>query len=194
LKSFEIRELILKDAQESARVLEKSIGAMVPDIEKAAKCMASAIKRGGKVLACGNGGSAADAQHLAGELVGRFLMERAPYAAVALTNDTSVMTSLANDYGYDAIFERQVLALGSKKDVLLAISTSGNSGNVISAMKAAKKKEMKIIALTGCGGGKMKGTADILLNVDSKETPRIQETHGYIIHALCGIIEKLLNE
>lgn len=194
MKTKEMINEILAASGESAAVLDAGVARLAPGIARAARLMASALAGGGKVLACGNGGSAADAQHLAGELVGRFLKDRAPYPAVALSTDTSVMTSLANDYGFETVFERQVIALGGKRDVLVAISASGNSPNVIRAMKAAAKKGMKVIALTGKGGGKMAGPADVLLDAESKLTPRIQETHGFIIHALCGLVEKILTE
>ncbi len=181
-------------ASESAELLSKTADRKAGDILKAAALVISAVKRGGKVLACGNGGSAADAQHLAGELVGRFFIDRASYPCVALCTDSSVTTSLANDYGFESVFERQVEALGRKGDVLVAISTSGNSPNVLRAAAAAKRKGMKVIALTGGKGGKLAPAADVLLDVDSRVTPRIQETHGFMIHAICEIVEKRLSE
>ncbi|MFA6450048.1 MAG: SIS domain-containing protein [bacterium] len=187
-------DLIASSAHESIHALETSVKRLAPDIADAASMIAASIGKGGRILACGNGGSAADAQHLAGELVGRFLMDREPYSAIALSSDTSVITSLANDFGYECVFERQVLAHGRKGDVLVAISTSGNSPNVLCALEAAKKINMKIIGLTGKGGGKMLGLVDVLLDADSTLTPRIQETHGFIIHALCDLTEWLLNE
>jgi D-sedoheptulose 7-phosphate isomerase len=194
MKKKETIDLITKTSRESAGVLEASVKRLAPDIALAAQLIASAIGKGGRVLACGNGGSAADAQHLAAELVGRFLMEREPYSAIALSTDTSVMSSLANDYGYESIFERQVLAHGRAGDVLVAISTSGNSPNVLRAIGAAKKLKMKTVGMTGKGGGKMSELADILLDADSAATPRIQETHGFIIHAVCDLAERILNE
>jgi D-sedoheptulose 7-phosphate isomerase len=193
MKKTEMISEVLASAEESAATLEASAKRLAPEIARAAQCMASALRGGGRVLACGNGGSAADAQHLAGELVGRFLIDREPYAAVALSTDTSVMTSLANDYGFESVFERQVLALGRGRDVLVAISTSGNSPNVLRAIAAARKKGMKIIGITGKSGGKMSRLTDILLDAESARTPRIQETHGFIIHALCGLVEEILS-
>jgi phosphoheptose isomerase len=190
----ELVKTIMADAAESSAVLGRSAEKLSDKMARAGEMIAESVRGGGIVLACGNGGSAADAQHLAAELVGRFLLERDAYPAVALTTDTSVMTSLANDYGYDAVFERQVLALGRPGSVLVAISTSGNSKNVVLAMKAAAARGMKCIALTGGSGGDMAGLADILLNADSASTPRIQETHGFIVHALCDIAEKLLSK
>jgi len=194
MKRIDIIKEIEDDAVDSAAALEASAKRLAPDIARAALMTASCIGKGGKILACGNGGSAADAQHFAAELVGRFLADRDPYAAVALSTDTSIMTSLSNDYGFESIFERQVAALGRKNDILLAISTSGNSPNVIRALKAAKRKGMKTVGLTGKGGGKMANLVDILLDADSTATPRIQETHGFVIHAICDIVERTLSE
>ncbi len=194
MKRIDIIKEIENDAVDSAAALEASAKRLAPEIARAALMTASCIGKGGKILACGNGGSAADAQHFAAELVGRFLADRHPYAAVALSTDTSILTSLSNDYGFESIFERQVAALGRKNDILLAISTSGNSPNVIRALKAAKKKGLKTVGLTGKGGGKMANLVDILLDADSTATPRIQETHGFVIHAICNIVERTLSE
>ena len=190
----QITKIILEASLESRTVLEASIERLSPEIERAARKIASSIKRGGKVLICGNGGSAADSQHMAAELVGRYLRERDAWPAIALSTDNSIVTSLANDYGFDEIFSRQVKAFGKKSDVLVAISTSGNSANVLNAMKAARESGMAIIALCGKGGGKMHRGADILLDASSTHTPRIQETHGLIIHVLCDIVEQLLTQ
>lgn len=189
----EIAGQIKAAAMDSGQVLVSSAARLGADIARAASMIAEAIKAGGRVLACGNGGSAADAQHLAGELVGRFLMERGAYSAISLSTDTSVMTSLANDYGYDAIFARQVTGHGREGDVLVAISTSGNSKNVINAIEAARAAKMKVVGLTGQGGGAMLELCDVLLDADSPHTPRVQEVHGFIIHEICEIVEKLLN-
>ncbi len=186
---------IINDATvESARALEETAGRLAGEIAAAAAMIASSISGGGKLLLCGNGGSAADSQHMAAEIVGRFLRERDAWPAIALTTDTSILTSVANDYGFDYVFERQVIAHGNKQDVLLGISTSGNSPNVIKALQAARAKRMKTIALTGRGGGRMAGLADILLDADSTHTPRIQETHSFIIHVVCDLIEVELTE
>ncbi|HWK71784.1 phosphoheptose isomerase [Pollutimonas sp. M17] len=149
----------------------------------------------GKILACGNGGSAADAQHFIAELVGRFERDRLPLAGVALNTDTSILTAVGNDYGFDSIFERQVNALGRPGDVLVAISTSGNSPNIIRSIEAAHDREMSIVALTGKGGGKIAGLlheTDIHLCVPHDRTMRIQEVHIMLLHALCDGIDALL--
>ena len=154
-----------------------------------------ALANNGKVLACGNGGSAADAQHFIAELVGRFERDRLPLAGVALNTDTSILTAVANDYGYDSIFERQVSALGQPGDVLVAISTSGNSPNVVKAVMAAHDRDMHVIAVTGKGGGKIRellAAADIELCVPHDRTMRIQEAHIVLLHALCDGIDALL--
>jgi len=157
--------------------------------------MVECLRDGGKIMACGNGGSAADAQHFAAELIGRFERERQELAAIALTTDTSILTAVGNDYSYDEIFSKQVRGLGKKGDILIGISTSGNSKNVIKAIEAAKKMGIKIIALTGNGGGKIGSLLDkddIHLCVPSTRTARIQETHLVLLHALCDGVDHLL--
>ncbi|QID17021.1 phosphoheptose isomerase [Nitrogeniibacter mangrovi] len=168
---------------------------MVAPLAQAVDLMTGCLMNGGKILACGNGGSAADAQHFAAELVNRFEMERPPLAAIALTTDTSTLTSIANDYHYDQVFSKQVAALGHPGDVLLAISTSGNSPNVIEAMRVAREREMHVVALTGKGGGRMAellGPDDVHLCVPSARTARIQEVHLLALHCLCDGIDSLL--
>jgi D-sedoheptulose 7-phosphate isomerase len=153
------------------------------------------LRAGGKVMACGNGGSAADAQHFAAELIGRFERERQELAAIALTTDTSILTAVGNDYSYDEIFSKQVRGLGKKGDILIGISTSGNSKNVVKAIEAAKKMGIKIIALTGNGGGKIASLLDaddVHLCAPSTRTARIQETHLVLLHALCDGVDHLL--
>jgi D-sedoheptulose 7-phosphate isomerase len=157
--------------------------------------MTECLRAGGKVMACGNGGSAADAQHFSAELIGRFERERQELAAIALTTDTSILTAVANDYNYDEIFSKQVRGLGKKGDILIGISTSGNSKNVVKAIEAAKKMGIKIIALTGNGGGKIGSLLDaddIHLCAPSKRTARIQETHLVLLHAICDGVDHLL--
>ncbi|WP_277300911.1 D-sedoheptulose 7-phosphate isomerase [Veillonella montpellierensis] len=149
-----------------------------------------AVADGYKILLCGNGGSAADAQHLAAELIGRFVKERRSLAAVALTTDTSILTSIANDYSYDTVFERQVEGLGRSGDVLIGISTSGNSENVLRAMKKARDIGMHTIGLTGEDGGKLKAICDLTLTVPSRITARIQEMHILAGHIICELVEK----
>jgi D-sedoheptulose 7-phosphate isomerase len=168
-------------------------GPLRPAVERAASRMVEAIARGGKVLACGNGGSAADAQHFAAELVNRFRLERRPYAAVSLAADSSILTSIANDYSYDEVFSKQVEALGAPGDVLLAISTSGNSPNVLRAAAAAKSRGMAVVALSGRGGGALSPLADEDICVSASDvTARIQEGHELAIHAMCDIAEAAL--
>jgi D-sedoheptulose 7-phosphate isomerase len=159
-------------------------------IVKAASVIHQALLGGRKVLAFGNGGSASDAEHLVAELVGRFEGERRPLAGVALTADSSVMTAIGNDYGYDRVFTRQIEALGQKGDVAFGISTSGRSPNIIAALAAAKSRGMVTIAMTGRDGGPMGADADIHLNVAETSTPRVQEVHRTIMHALCTLIDR----
>jgi len=166
-----------------------------PAIEATAAEIVERIRQGGKVLVCGNGGSAADAQHFAAELVNRFQRERRPYASIALTTDSSVLTSIANDYDFSQVFSKQVEALGQKGDVLLAISTSGNAANVCRAAEVARAAGLWTVALCGGSGGPLSKLVDQTLCVTSSEvTARIQEGHGMIIHALCQLIEDRLAE
>jgi D-sedoheptulose 7-phosphate isomerase len=165
-------------------------------IAKAGEALAGALRDGHKALACGNGGSAADAQHFAAELVGRFERERPGMPAVALTTDTSALTAIANDYDFDRVFSKQVEALGAKGDVLLAISTSGNSRNVIEAVKAAQARGLVVIALTGRDGGalgRMLRPADFHLNVAHARTMRIQEVHLLAVHCLCEVVDNVIH-
>ncbi len=158
-------------------------------VAAAAQAIVGAVRRGGKVLVFGNGGSAADAQHMAAELVGRFVRERRGYAAVALTTDGCVLTSIANDYGYDRVFARQVEALGQPGDVALGITTSGSSANVVSALETARGLQLTTIALTGRDGGAAGRTADVHINVPSDVTPRVQEVHMTLLHVICDLVE-----
>lgn len=175
----------LDEHMETAR----KTAALAGVVEEAASLMIAAIEASGRVFFCGNGGSAADAQHLASELSGRYLRERAPMDAVALHCNTSAVTAIANDYGYEEIYARQIQAHGRKGDVLAAISTSGNSANINKAAQAAREIGIKVIAMTGESGGALKNFADILITVPSASTPRIQEMHILIGHALCEIVE-----
>jgi len=173
----------LKDA--AAEVLSKPIADGV-------SALVGCITGGGKVLACGNGGSAADAQHFAAEFVGRFERERPGLAAIALTVDTSILTAVGNDYGFDVVFSKQVAALGSPGDVLLAMSTSGNSANVLAAVEAAHAKDMTVIALTGNTGGRMREQlleTDVHICVPHERTARIQEVHLLVLHCLCDAVD-----
>jgi D-sedoheptulose 7-phosphate isomerase len=160
-----------------------------PKIAEAGAALTKSVKAGGKIMFCGNGGSAADAQHLATELVGRYMKERPPIAAVALTTDTSALTAIANDYAFDTIFERQVLALGRKGDVLIALSTSGKSPNVVKAAEAAKSLGATVIALTGSKPNPLVEKADLAIMVPATTSNRIQEMHIAVGHILCGIVE-----
>ena len=152
--------------------------------------LAASVKAGGKILVFGNGGSAADAQHFAGELVGRFLRERAALPALALTTDPSVMTAFGNDLGYAVVVRRQVEAHGRPGDVAVGITTSGRSENVVAALAAARERGLVTVALTGSGGSRLKGSVDYLIDVPSDDTPRIQEVHGLIVHLLCQMVEE----
>ena len=164
-------------------------------IADAVQALLACVTSGGKVLVCGNGGSAADAQHFAAEFVGRFERERPELAAIALTTDSSILTAVANDYGFDIVFSRQVRALGQAGDVLLALSTSGNSGNVLKAIEAAHEREMVVIGLSGRGGGKMLQAlrdTDVHICVPHDRTARIQEVHLLTLHCLCDAVDTLL--
>jgi len=177
---------------DSARLKEQSASALAAPIARAVGAMSASLKAGGKVLACGNGGSAADAQHFAAELVNRFERERPPLAGLALTTDTSSLTSIANDYGYEQAFAKQLRALGRRGDVLLAISTSGNSASVLEAMRTARELGLAIVALTGNGGGRMAallGGGDVHICVPHQRTMRIQEVHLLTLHCLCDGID-----
>jgi D-sedoheptulose 7-phosphate isomerase len=177
---------------ESAQLKIEAAESLAAPIARAGALLAEALRAGGKVLACGNGGSAADAQHFAAELINRFEIERAPLAAVALTTDSSTLTSIANDYAYEQVFSKQVRGIGRRGDVLLAISTSGNSRNVIEAMQAARDLGLRLIALTGNGGGKMSAlvsSEDVHICVPHKRTARIQEVHLLALHCLCDGID-----
>ncbi|AFM05340.1 phosphoheptose isomerase [Bernardetia litoralis DSM 6794] len=167
---------------------------LLKSIEKAAQAWKTTFEKGGKVLFCGNGGSAADAQHISAELSGRFYKDRKPLFAEALHVNSSYLTAVGNDYGYDIVFERMVQAMGREGDVLVAISTSGNSPNIVKAVEAANKIGMITIGMTGSKGGKLKEICDIILNVPSDDTPRIQESHILVGHILCEWVELALFE
>lgn len=180
---------------DSAALKQEAVQTMATPIARAGAMLTDCLFAGGKILACGNGGSAADAQHFASELVGRFERERPELPAIALTTDTSLLTAVANDYSFEQIFARQVRALGAAGDVLLAISTSGNSPNVIAAVVAAHEREMRVIALTGKGGGRLGellAPEDVHLCVPHTRTMRIQEVHLLTIHCLCDIVDATL--
>lgn len=189
-------DLIFNHFKESADLIIKSADLLAAPIAEASELMIQAIARGNKILVCGNGGSTADAQHFAAELMGRFEKERNPLAAVSLTTDTSLLTAVANDYGYERAFARQVQGLGRSGDILFALSTSGNSTSILLAVEAAKALDMRVIALTGRGGGelsKMMGTAGCHICIPHDRTARVQEVHGLIIHCLCAAIDQSLD-
>ncbi len=175
--------------RDSIAAKEDLLKSQVANIENAAKAIIESLRTGKKLLVFGNGGSAADSQHIAAELVGRFKMERKALPAIALTANTSILTAIANDYGYDLVFSRQIEALGVQGDVALGISTSGNSKNVIEALKKARSIGMKTIALSGGDGGSMKSQTDISIIVSTKDTPRVQESHILIAHIICALVE-----
>ena len=179
-ESLKVKKLLLDD-----ETIQKSI-------KESVKLCCEALKNDKKIIFAGNGGSAADAQHLAGELINRFGFERPGLSAIALTTDTSVITSISNDYGFEKLFSRQIQALGKKGDVLLALSTSGNSANISEGIREAKRNGITTIGLTGRSGGKMSLLCDICLKVPSVDTPRIQEAHILIGHIICSMIENSL--
>src|SRR5262252_2120091 len=177
-----------RDAVQAAiddRAFCRTIGAI-------AELAAEALRAGGRLLLVGNGGSAADAQHIAGELVGRLNYDRAPVAAIALTTDSSVLTALANDYGYESVFERQIRGLGRPGDVLIAISTSGRSPNILRAIRAAREKGLTVVGFTGKTGGEMAPLCDVCLRAPSESTPLIQQVHITAGHIICGLVEERL--
>ena len=198
MESASLEALVALHFADSAKLKLDAAKMLTSPIARGIELMAAALRSGGKILACGNGGSAADAQHFAAELVNRFERERPPLAGLALTTDSSTLTSIANDYSYEQVFEKQLRALGRKGDVLLAISTSGNSANVIAAMRTARELGVSIVALSGNGGGKMAqhlGPGDVHVCVPHTRTMRIQEVHLLVLHCLCdGIDSRLFGE
>ena len=189
MKNF-VTNQIKKSIQVKQQILEKK--ELLKTILQVGEVLVEVYKNGNKLLIAGNGGSAADAQHIAGELVSKFYFDRPALPAIALTTDTSIITAIGNDYGYEKLFSRQIEANGVKGDVFLGISTSGNSKNVIEGLKIAKEKGLITIGLTGESGGKMKNLCDYCICVPSNETPRIQESHILIGHILCSIIEEAM--
>ena len=186
---------VTRHFSDSAQTKLAAVEALAQPIVRATEVMVASLLANGKILACGNGGSAADCQHFAAELLNRFERERPGLAAMALTTDTSTLTSIANDYDYNQVFSKQVLALGQPRDVLLAISTSGNSPNVVAAVRAAHERDMRVVALTGKGGGeigKHLAPADVHICVPHTVTARIQEVHLLTLHCLCDGIDCLL--
>ncbi|MDO8717184.1 MAG: D-sedoheptulose 7-phosphate isomerase [Dehalococcoidales bacterium] len=178
--------------EENIRVQQAVAGSNLCEIEEMVDLVVACYRKGGKVILCGNGGSAADAQHLAAELVGRFKLERRAYPAIALNTNTSIVTALGNDYGYETVFSRQVEALANKNDIVIGLSTSGNSLNVIKAIKTAKIVGARTIGLSGGNGGQLAKMADLAITVPSDNTPRIQEAHITIGHIVCELVEREL--
>ena len=192
-----LTQRVAEHFNESIQTKQQAAQVLAEPTAQAAELLFNTLANDGKFLICGNGGSAADAQHFAAEMTGRFEKERMELAAIALTTDTSALTAIGNDYGFDHIFSKQVRALGRTGDVLVGISTSGNSGNVIEAIKAAHQNGMHVIALTGRDGGKIAHLlkeGDVLLNVPYPRTARIQEVHILLIHAICDCIDTMLTE
>jgi D-sedoheptulose 7-phosphate isomerase len=185
-----MKEIIKGIFKESIRVKEETLAGNIDQMTAVVKMVTEGLKRGRKVILFGNGGSAADSQHIAAEFIGRFQNERKALAAVALTTDTSILTALSNDYGYAIVFSRQIEGLGQKGDIAWGISTSGNSANVIQGIKTARRLGLKTISSTGCGGGKLAKLTDISLIVPSRNTARIQESHMCMAHAICELVEK----
>ncbi len=188
-----MREQALKAFDEHVRVVQGLRGEVGRVVEAAETCV-DCLRSGGMLLFCGNGGSAADAQHLAAEFTGRFLRERDAWPAIALSTNTSAVTAIGNDYGFEEVFARQVAAYGKHGDVLVAISTSGESRNIVRAVEEAHERGLKVIAMTGGGGGCLVDLADVHLNVPVDATPRIQEVHILMGHVLCGLVENALCE
>jgi len=179
----------------SIRAKQDTLATMVPAIGRASALLVEALRAGNKILVCGNGGSAADAQHFAAEFTGRYERERPGLPAIALTVDTSALTAIANDYSYEVVFAKQVQALGRPGDVLVAISTSGNSGNVVKAMEAAQAQDLRLLILSGRDGGRMAamlGPRDVELRAAAKVTARIQEVHLLFLHCLCDAVDETL--
>lgn len=184
-------DLLIRNLDEH-RELFARLDALAPEVQAAGRLLAEALRRGRKIMFCGNGGSAADSQHLAAELTGRFIHDRKPLAAMALSTDSSALTCIGNDYSFAEVFSRQVEGLGQAGDVLVGISTSGRSANVIKAVEAARGRDMQVIGLLGRDGGALKALCDVAIVVPSPTTARIQEAHILIGHTLCGLIEEQL--
>ena len=187
-----MKDIVLASFEESIRVKERFVKENLDALFTAARRVATCFASGHKLLIFGNGGSAADAQHIAAEFVNRFTVERKPLPALALSTDTSILTSVSNDYSFDEVFSKQIKALGKRDDLVLGISTSGNSKNVILAVETARDIGLYTLGLTGCGGGKLADCCDLALIVDCRETPRIQETHITAEHILCELVDRIL--
>ena len=193
MKKSDLQSNLTRTIQESSKVVQNTVK-LIPQIEKAVFAIVKCLSEGNKVVLFGNGGSAADAQHIAAELIGRFKMERQSYPAIALTTDTSCITALSNDYSFDIVFSRQCESLVQKDDVVVGISTSGNSANVSKGLQTAKKMGGITIGLLGSNGGSIGKMVDIPLIVKSSSTPRIQEAHRTIYHTICEQVERILSK
>lgn len=192
---IEMKKIIASELDENINITKNIYKNLSDTIVTISEMIIDTYNNGGKIILIGNGGSAADAQHIAAEFVGRFKLERNSLPAIALTTNTSIITALANDYGYDTIFSRQLEALANSKDILIVITTSGNSSNILKAVEAVKSKNIKVVGMTGRSGGKLKDLIDIIIKVPSDNIPRIQETHITIGHIICNLVEKeLFNE
>ncbi len=187
-----MREIVIRELEESANIKTMMAQSLAGTIVSAAQMILKAYQTGGKVLLIGNGGSAADAQHIAAELVGRFKLERRSLPAIALTTNTAILTAVANDYGYDTVFSRQLEALANEGDVLIAITTSGASANILKAIDTARSQGVLVIALTGEKGKQLRGTTELTITVPSDNTQRIQEAHITIGHIICHLVEQEL--
>ena len=186
-----LKRIITQQLRDSSRTLAATTK-LAPEIERAAEALIAAFRRGNKILTFGNGGSSCDAQNFADELAGRYCRNRPPLPAVCLTASQADLTSIANDFGYETVFSRQLEAHAKSGDVAIAISTSGNSKNVLAAVESARKRELLVIGLTGADGGKLKGACDVTIRIPSKSTARIQEAHITVIQIWCGLIEDAL--
>lgn len=189
---MKLEDIISTQITDSIATKQAVLESLIPQIAEAGTLLRDTLQQGNKILCCGNGGSASDAQHFSAELLGRYVKERAPLPAIALNTDSSTITAIANDYGYDQVFVRQILALGQSNDVLLAITTSGNSENILKAIASARTRNMRVIALTGKKGGKLTEhlqPGDVHICVPANVTSRIQESHNMILHCLCDIID-----
>ncbi len=187
-----MKDIVLKAFEESIQVKERFVKENIDGLLTSAQRLATCFAAGHKLLIFGNGGSAADAQHIAAEFVNRFTVERKPLPALALSTDTSILTSISNDYSFDEVFSKQIKALGRKDDISLGISTSGESKNVLVAVETARDMGLYTVGLTGCGGGELARRCDLALIVDSRTTPRIQETHITAGHILCDLVDRIL--
>ena len=192
-KKLDSKNAIVSDyLQESLRIAEFQIS-LKGEIHEVYKAIIESLNSGGKILLCGNGGSASDSQHIAAELINRFKINRFPIPAIALTTDTSIITSIANDYGYDLVFSKQIQALGKEGDILIAISTSGKSKNILSALKIAKGIGMRTVSFTGENFDSVKPDSDMVISIPSKETGVVQQSHITILQVICGLVENSIN-